>query len=99
MVDKTVFKVLIRKQFQFQLPDQQVSEKELPAVWLHPLTFEPIGVDLLDEVGVDVSSYEPGLSDDVPQHRDVVVDTWGRQGSRQIHISSNTHRVAWWPSG
>lgn len=90
VVDKTVFEVLIRKQF--QLPNQQVSGKELPAVWLHPLTFEPIGVDLLDEVGVDVSGYEPGLCDDVPQHWDVVVDTWGRQGSRQIHISSNTHR-------
>ena len=86
MVDETVFKVLIRKPVQFQLPDQQVSGKEQPAVWLHLLTFEPIGVDLLDEVGVDVSSNEPGLCDDVPQHRDVVVDTWGRQGSRQLQL-------------
>ena len=26
-----------------------------PAVWPHPLTFEPFGIDLFDEVGVDVS--------------------------------------------
>ena len=49
-----------------------------PAVWPHPLTFEPFGVDLFDEVGVDVSCYELGLGDDVPQHWDVVVDTCGR---------------------
>ena len=50
-----------------------------PAVWPHPLTFEPFGVDLFDEVGVDVSCYELGLGDDVPQHWDVVVDTCGRR--------------------
>ena len=49
-----------------------------PAVWPHPLTFEPFGIDLFDEVGVDVSCYELGLGDDVPQHWDVVVDTCGR---------------------
>ena len=37
-----------------------------------PLTFEPFGVDFFDEVGVDVSCYELGLGDDVPQHWDVV---------------------------
>ena len=50
-----------------------------PAVWPHPLTFEPFGVDLFDEVGVDVSCYELGLGDDVPQHWDVVVDTCGER--------------------
>ena len=61
-----------------------------PAVWPHPLTFEPFGVDLFDEVGVDVSCYELGLGDDVPQHWDVVVDTWeeggGRRGKEGRHM-------------
>ena len=39
-----------------------------PVVWPHSLTFEPFGVDFFDEVGVDVSCYELGLGDDVPQH-------------------------------
>ena len=58
------------------------SYQDRPAAWFHPLTltFEPVGVDLLDEVGVDVSGYEFGLCDDVPQYRDVVVDTWGGRG-------------------
>ena len=50
-----------------------------PAVCPHPLTFEPFGIDLFDEVGVDVSCYELGLGDDVPQHWDVVVDTCGER--------------------
>ena len=54
-----------------------------PAVWPHPLTFEPFGVDLFDEVGVDVSCYELGLGDDVPQHWDVVVHTWEEGGGRR----------------
>ena len=56
-------------------------------MWLHPLTFEPFGVDLFDEVGVDVSCYELGLGDDVPQHWDVVVDTWGRGAHAVLAIS------------
>ena len=31
------------------------------AVWPHLLTFEPFGVDLFDEVGIEVSYYELGL--------------------------------------
>ena len=62
-------------------------------MWPHPLTFEPFGVDLFDEVGVDVSCYELGLGDDVPQHWDVVVDTCGereeeggRRGRERRHM-------------
>ena len=50
-------------------------------LWPHPLTFEPFGLDLFDEVGVDVSCYELGLGDDVPQDWDVVVDTCGEGGT------------------
>ena len=58
-------------------------------MWPHPLTFEPFGVDLFDEVGVDVSCYELGLGEDVPQHWDVVVDTCGeREGTCSV---SNHH--------
>ena len=68
-----------------------------------PLTFEPFGVDLFDEVGVDVSCYELGLGDDVPQHWDIVVDTWGEEGGGRErrhtqcqqsveHCPTHTHR-------
>ena len=53
------------------------------------LTFESFWVDLLDEAGVDVSSHKPGLSDDVPQHWDVVVHTYSTGHTTRHNIQYN----------
>ena len=37
-------------------------------------TLEPFGINLLDEAGGDVSFNEPGLSDDVTKHGDIVIN-------------------------
>ena len=50
-------------------------------VHVHCLTFEPLGVDLLDETSVDISRDKPWLSNDVSEDRNVVADPW-REGER-----------------
>ena len=36
-------------------------------------TFKPLGIDVFDEVGCDVTGYKCWLGNDVSQNRDVVI--------------------------
>ena len=62
------------------------------------LTFEPLRVDISEEAGVDISTDEARLSDNISQHWNIVTDTWVHTYII-MYITYTVHAYTVWHAG